>query len=159
MRSVAIGEMHSFNLTDEGHVYMWGAFESPASEIPAAFEELRELKIRRVAAGVGHSAALTDEGKLYTWWDDKDALEFPRDGAAGAGYPLLDLNDIEGALCRPRCVEALAGMRIVSVTAGYQFTVVATDQGVPRHPSQGCACNLGFAATLILLRHPCTCSN
>jgi hypothetical protein len=132
MRSVAIGAAHVLALTDEGKVYTWGAHaHCLGPESPTLLEEISELKMRRVASGSWHSAALTDEGKLYTWWGTEYALKHQAQGAAGAGYPLPSLDELKGALCRPRCVEALAGMRIVSVTAGYQFTVVATDQGEP----------------------------
>lgn len=122
MRSVAIGAKHFLALTDEGRVYTWGANSktSRAPEIPTLFEDVSEIKMKRVTAGTGHSAALTDEGVLYTWWDDRECLKFDQGSAAGAGYPLPDLDDLEGALRRPRRVEALAGMRIVSVEAGLQ---------------------------------------
>jgi hypothetical protein len=122
---------HSLACTDEGQVYMWGVISETyrAPEIPTLFEEAGGLTVRRVSAGGFHSAAITDEGKLYTWLHCQDAFTFSKSGAVGAGYPLTDL---EGILYRPRCVEALAGMRIVSVAAGYMCTIVATNAGVAR---------------------------
>jgi alpha-tubulin suppressor-like RCC1 family protein len=95
--------------------------------------------MRCVAAGAFHSAALTDEGKLYTWWDDcPRELMTKEQWATGAGYPVPDFDslDLSDAYCRPKCVDALAGMRIVSVAAGLDFTIVATDQGVARQPPE-----------------------
>jgi alpha-tubulin suppressor-like RCC1 family protein len=86
--------------------------------------------MRRVAAGSRHSAAITDEGELYTWVHDEDAFENEYGAGAETG---LSLYAFEGALC-PECVYFPGSMRIVSVTAGDEFTVVATDEGVARHP-------------------------
>lgn len=145
MRSVAIGGEQALALTDEGQVYTWSNFSGKAPDIPTLFKEIGELKMRRVAAGAWHSAALTAEGKLYTWLDGDSYydLEEEQDGAAGLGYQIPDPSNIypmpdlylflEGMLCRPRCVETLANMRIVSVAAGHQFTILVTDQGVNRH--------------------------
>jgi hypothetical protein len=104
-------------LTEKGQVYHW------ARDIPPLFVEVGELKMRRVAAGWGHSAALTDEGRLYTRGRHAVGVRSRRrrsSAVVGVGYTLADLGDCEGAVCRPRCVEtALAGVRIVSVAAGY----------------------------------------
>lgn len=132
MRSVVIGKEHVFALTEEGQVYIWGAPSSAsrAPQIPTLFEEVSQIKVRSVAVGAFHSAALTDEGKLYTWLHDEKALPFDPSGAAGAGYPLPDLGDIKDALFHPQCVKALLPMHIVSVAAGFQHTIVATDTGI-----------------------------
>lgn len=132
MRSVAIGDTHALALSDEGQLYLWGSIQTTSGppEVPTLFEEVGALKMRQTAAGNGHSVALTDEGQLYTWWDSTLALqEWVEAGAAGAGYPLPELGDDRRALYRPRCVEAIAGMRIISVAAGLNFTIVATDEG------------------------------
>jgi hypothetical protein len=47
-----------------------------------------------------------------------------------AGHPLHDRNHSGVSSFRPKCVEALAGMRIVSVAAGYQYTIVVIDTGM-----------------------------
>jgi hypothetical protein len=136
MRSVAVGADHVLALTEEGQVYMWRSnyITPPAPQLPTSFAEVSELKVRRVATGAWHSTVLTVDGKLYMWWDSIFALQGEQGGAAGAGYPSPDRADLEGALCRPRCVEgALAGMRIVSVAAGKQYNIVSTDQGVAPH--------------------------
>jgi alpha-tubulin suppressor-like RCC1 family protein len=130
MRSVAVGDDHSLALTDDGQVYMWGPTSktSQAPEVPTLFEKAKDLTVRRVAVGMNHCAALTGDGKLFTWLHDKRAWDLR--GASGAGYPLPDLGVAESALCRPKCVEALAGMRIVLVAAGAFLTIVAADEGV-----------------------------
>jgi alpha-tubulin suppressor-like RCC1 family protein len=134
IRSVAISLTHGLALTDEGQVYRWGPEYSRAPEIPSHFNQLSEHTMRRVAAGAFHSAALTDEGKLHTWWDD-DRERDERDDAGGTGYPLPeDVDEYEGIPCRPRCVDTLAGMRVVSVAAGYKCTIVVTDTGAAPHP-------------------------
>jgi alpha-tubulin suppressor-like RCC1 family protein len=161
MRSVAVGAMHVLALTDDGQVFRWGAvFQGiRVPEIPTLYARANDLKLRRVAAGGWHSAALTDEGKLYTWWDEPHIFEYSLAGKIGAEYSLPDLGlpavgDIAGALFRPRCVEALAGMRIVSLSAGLEFTIVATDQGAAWHTPEGCACKLELAATPFSLDTP-----
>jgi hypothetical protein len=135
MRSMAFGGTHGLALTDEGQVYTWGSVSQKCrtSQTPALFKAASSLKVRRVATCAYHSAALTDEGKLHTWCDHKAVLRFRNGGAAGAGYQTPELSDLEGALCRPRCVEgALAVMRIASVAAANTYTIVATDQGAAR---------------------------
>lgn len=131
MLSVAMGGTLGLALTEEGQVYRWGATNQTdhAPPTPILFEEMSELKVRRVAAGACHSAAITDKGKLYTWWENEHVLESERGSAVGAGYPLPELSDSKAALYRPRWVDALAGMRIVSVAAGMRCTIVATDGG------------------------------
>jgi hypothetical protein len=142
MRSAAIGLTHVLALTEEGQVYRWRASTqaSQAPHLPELFEDIRELKLRRVAAGAWHGAAITDDGKLYRWCD---ASDLEPGSAPGLGSSPPNLGHGRGALYRPRCVEALAGMRIVSVAAGYQCTIVATDQGTARRAPEGCACNMG----------------
>jgi hypothetical protein len=148
MRSAASGGFHVLVLTDEGRVYRWGAASetSQAPDVPTLYEEINELRMRRVAAGTFHSAALTNEGKLYTWWENK-VVSQGKDGAGGAGYPPPDPGDVEGASCRPSCVEALAGIRIASVAAGQNCTIAATDQGVQHQGPQRLHSDLRLAAT------------
>jgi hypothetical protein len=131
MRSVAVGDDHCLALDDEGQVYIWGPIYETLRppKVPTLFEEIEDLKVRQVSVGMFHSAALTGKGKLYTWLHDKRAWQDGR-VAAGAGYPVSGLGFVENDLCRPKCVEALAGMRIVSVAAGYQFTIVVIDNGM-----------------------------
>lgn len=74
-----------------------------------------------MAAGALHSAALIDEGKLYTWLHNTDLPD-----AAGTGYTV---SHDSSAHCRPKCVDALAGHRVVSVAAGWFCTFVVTDTG------------------------------
>jgi hypothetical protein len=148
MRSVAMGASHGVAFTEDGQVCRWGSnmtCGAAATPILNLFEEVSERKMRRVAAGGWHSAALTDEGKLYTWWDGKYECRRQSSGA-GAGYPVPDVDDMESFLCRPRCVEALAGVRIVSVAAGEHYTIVATDEGVARHHPEAAPATC-FAAT------------
>jgi hypothetical protein len=149
IRSVAIGFLHGLALTNEGQVHTWEATAQHSLDphVPSVFEEARGIRMRRVSAGVLHSAAVTEEGQLYTWWENRLALaKEEAAGAAAAGYPPPELG-IKSAFRRPRCVEALAGMRIVSVAAGDGFTVVATDAGAARHLPSGCARATLFAAT------------
>jgi hypothetical protein len=151
LRSVAICGAHSLALTDEGRIYTWGGHVSPSytwggqvptsrtPEIPTLFQDISEIKVRQVASGAWHSAALTDEGKLYTWYHSEGAYKREQSSAAGAGYPLPpDLGGIADALYRPRCVETLRGVRIVSVSAGVQYTLVATDTGAAFSPPTLC---------------------
>jgi hypothetical protein len=78
--------------------------------------------MRRISSGAWHSAALTDDGKLYTWYENELAYKLEQSGASGLIYPLPpDLGGLTGAFSRPRCVEAFAGMRIVSLSASVQY--------------------------------------
>jgi hypothetical protein len=132
MRSVATGVERSLAVTNDGQVYRWGPISEKERDppVPTLFDELSHLKVRRVSSRSSHGPALTNDGKLYTWWEHEDALSDDLGCAAGAGYPVPKRGSWKALLCRPKCVEgALAGMRIVSVAAADEFTIVATDTG------------------------------
>jgi alpha-tubulin suppressor-like RCC1 family protein len=74
----------------------------------------------QIAAGKLHCAAVTEDGALFTWDTREDADEpIPE---LGYGMFVPD--------CRaPYRVFALEGVRITSVTVGWEFTMAVTEAG------------------------------
>jgi alpha-tubulin suppressor-like RCC1 family protein len=135
MRSVAVGGFHALTLalTNEGQVYMWGAVDAKrrVPKSPTHFDKVSNLKMRRMFVSTIYSAALTDDGKLYTWLHDSDVHDDEENFGLVAGYSFSDPSDVDvGVTCYPKCVEALAGMRIVSVAAGHIYMIAATGNGM-----------------------------
>lgn len=119
--------------------------------MPSLFEELRGHRVRRIAAGSCHSAAITDRGELFTWCDDASTYE--EDTVSGLGYPDLDTLWYR---C-PRRVEALDGVRMISVAAGMDVTFAVTDTGEWLSPGACHACPVRPTPCQLPLQHsgPC----
>lgn len=86
---VALGEYHSYALTDDGNVWTWGYAGKKGvfnwmytQEIGAlghgdkepqffpkkvSFFEENGLKVKSISSGLYHCNALTTEGELYSW--------------------------------------------------------------------------------------------
>jgi E3 ubiquitin-protein ligase HERC2 len=79
--------------------------------------------VRGIAIGSYHCAALTAEGALYTWssWEG-GPVPFR------LGYEVDD-DDLFTAMTPRRVEGALDGVRVRSVAAGSDYTVVATQEG------------------------------
>lgn len=127
--AVATHYKHALALGESGEVYHWGAdaYGAVAADddggegrVPTLVKGLRGHRVVRVSAGLNHSAALTEDGRLFTWGASAH-------GNFGLGYALP-----RGAGCRtaPHPVGgALAGLRVVAVAAGFDFTLAATETG------------------------------
>jgi E3 ubiquitin-protein ligase HERC2 len=127
---VSAGYAHFLALGAGGAVYAWGHDEGtgktgllflaggaprvgPVSE-PTLVEALRGTRVVGVAAGYHHSCALTSAGELLTWG-------FGGFGALGHGDTHKQRT--------PKRVEALSGLRIVSVSTGATHTVAVGEDG------------------------------
>jgi alpha-tubulin suppressor-like RCC1 family protein len=120
--SVSAGENHSLALTADGAVWSWGdgAYgrlghgDQQNQLLPKKIEALACHSVVAVSAGGAHSLALTAGGRVWSWgW---------------AYFGQLGHGDNEEQLL-PRKVEALAGQRIIAVSAGESHSLAITADG------------------------------
>ncbi len=123
-RVVAVSAGHtpySLVLTDEGTVLSFGFGEYGClghgdredQYEPKVIEALRGVRVVAIAAGHYCSYVLTDEGTV---------LSFGRGLCGGHG----DVNEIH---LEPKVIEALSDVRVVAIAAGYEHSMVLTDEG------------------------------
>jgi len=121
--SVVCGDSHSVALTAAGRVYAWGSNSygqlgngvNTSSTLPVAVSALAGETVVAVAAGANFSLAITDEGEVYAW-----------------GYNLFGQlgNGTTTNSNVPVAVSALAGKRVVAISAGGGFALALTGDGV-----------------------------
>ena len=119
--SVSAGAYHCLALAASGAVWSWGEGVLDAlghgddqdQWQPTKVEALAEQRIIAVSAGREHSLALTGSGAVWSW------------GQGGGGR--LGHGDEQRQLL-PKKVEALAGQRVVAVSAGGDPSI-ATNSG------------------------------
>jgi hypothetical protein len=122
-RSVATGFWHSLALTEGGEVYFWTHLDAGGPALPTLFRELQGHCVRHVSSNADHNAAITDRGELFTWCSNE--MHFDEEGCPALGYP-----DSDNVVCHcPRRVQALDGVRIISVAAGWEVTFAVSDTG------------------------------
>ena len=115
--------MHSLAVSQSGTVYSWGygvfgqlGHGTLNDELaPRVVEALREIKIVSVATGLMHSLALTETGDVFSWG-------YNVNGQLGHG-------EAGGCLPTPKLVEALQGVRLVSVRAGFSCSAAVSKDG------------------------------
>ena len=120
--SVSAGAFHSLALTADGAVWSWGH----GSLGRLGHGDLqRQLLLKKVEAFAGqrvvalsaaahHSLALTADGAVWSWgW-----------GSSGR----LGHGDEQNQLL-PKTIEAFAGQRVVTVSAGYEHSLAITADG------------------------------
>lgn len=126
---VSAGYAHFLALSAGGAVYSWGHDEGtgkiglflgggapavgPVSE-PTRVEALQGTRVMGVVAGYHHSCALTSAGELFTW--------------GFGGFGALGHGDTHKQRV-PKRVEALCGVRIVSVSTGATHTIAVGEDG------------------------------
>jgi len=120
--AVAAGWSHSLAITADGAVWSWGAGgngrlghgDQQEQLLPKKVEALAGQRVVAVAAGWSHSLAITADGALWSW------------GFGGRGR--LGHGDEQDQLL-PKKVEALAGRRVIAVSAGDVHSIVITADG------------------------------
>ena len=119
--AVSAGDSHSLSLTAGGNVWSWGSGECPLGHgdhedqlLPKKIEALAARRVVAVSAGGHHSLVLTADGAVWSW--GRGAF-----GKLGHGDTQLQL--------LPKKVEALAGRRVVAVSAGYSHSLAITADG------------------------------
>jgi len=121
--SVSAGGCHSLALTAGGRVWSWGfgsrGMLGHGNEqqqlLPKKVEAFDGQRVVAVSAGAQHSLALTTDGSVWSW------------GSGGFGQ--LGHGDDEQKQLLPKKVEALAGQRVVAVSAGLMHSLALTADG------------------------------
>jgi alpha-tubulin suppressor-like RCC1 family protein len=88
--------------------------------LPKEIEALRDMDVASVSATHVHVLAVTYGGEVYSWGSSK------RHAALGRGPPAQG-DTAHGKL--PRRIEALRGVRVRSVAAGYKHSCAVTHAG------------------------------
>ena len=120
--SVSAGAYHSLAITADGAVWSWGQGglgqlghgDWQGQSLPKKVEALAGRRVVAVSAGGEHSLALTADGAVWSW--------------GYGGFGKLGHGDEQRQL-RPKKVEALAGQRVVAVSAGAYHNLSLTADG------------------------------
>lgn len=115
VKDVAAGIFHAMALTTQGQVFTW-----EDDEPPRAVEALHGIRVAQISAGNMHKAALSDAGELFTWGND--------DGSSCLGHGDSGLHRGE-VREEPARVEALAGIKVTSMSAGNYMTLAVAQDG------------------------------
>ena len=120
--SMSAASRHSLALTADGAVWSWGYGgegrlghgDEQSQPLPGKVEAFAGQRVVAVSAGYFHSLALTAHGAVWSWgW-----------GASGR----LGHGDEQRQLL-PKKVEALAGQRVIAVSARTQHSLALTADG------------------------------
>ena len=120
--AVSAGWYHSLAITADGSVWNWGDGDygklghgdQQRQLLPKKVEAFADQRVVAVSAGREHSLAFTADGAVWSW------------GAGGDGR--LGHGDQQNQLL-PKKVEALAGRRVVAVSAGSNHSISITADG------------------------------
>ncbi|XP_058465564.1 probable E3 ubiquitin-protein ligase HERC2 [Malaya genurostris] len=121
---IACGSAHSACITSQGHVLTWGKGrygrlghgDSEDQLQPKLVEALLGYRAIDIACGSGDAQTLciTDDDNVYSWGDG-DYGKLGRGGSDGCKIPMK--------------IESLAGLGVVKVECGSQFSVALTRSG------------------------------
>jgi alpha-tubulin suppressor-like RCC1 family protein len=113
--SASAGEHHTVMLTEGGDILTFGCGVYGTKGHRAYKRQFIGERVAAVATGCSHTVVLTASGAVFTFGSGKL-------GQLGHGNLQRQLS--------PMRVEALAGHRVVHITAGRSHTAVLTDKGV-----------------------------
>ncbi len=121
---IACGSAHSACITSQGHVLTWGKGrygrlghgDSEDQLQPKIVEALLGYRAIELACGSGdaQTLAITDDDNVWSWGDG-DYGKLGRGGSDGCKFPMK--------------IESLAGLGVVKVECGSQFSVALTRSG------------------------------
>jgi len=101
--------------------------------LPKKIEAFAGRRVVAVSAGPGHSLAFTADGAAWSWGRGSDG----RLGHGNAQFQLL-----------PKKIEALAGRRVVAVSAGRRHSLARAADGAVLTWGEGGLCCLGHGEDL-----------
>eukprot|EP00947_MAST-08B_sp_MAST-8B-sp1_P004458 g4458.t1 len=122
--AVSAGGEHSLFLTEDGKAYscghgsMLGHGNTEDQDVPKLIEALGGVRMCAVSAGDYHSLFLTEDGKAYSCGR----------GVADDDTGMLGHGDGDDRLV-PKLIEALSGMRVCAVSAGWSHSLFLTEGG------------------------------
>ncbi|KAL2717183.1 E3 ubiquitin-protein ligase HERC2 [Vespula squamosa] len=121
---IACGGHHSAAITSAGWLYTWGKGrygrlghgDSDDQLVPKVVEALQDYKVIDVACGSGDAQTLcvTDDDNVWSWGDG-DYGKLGRGGSDGCKVPMK--------------IDSLAGLGVIKVECGSQFSVALTRSG------------------------------
>jgi E3 ubiquitin-protein ligase HERC2 len=123
MCRVYVGREYAYAIGEDGELFWWGSGrcyhlghgDTQDQLLPKRVEALRGVRVSSVSSGARQTLALSEDGLVYAWGlNEKRAV---------LGNP-----DVERELL-PRPVEALRGVRVVSVVAAYLRSYAVADTG------------------------------
>lgn len=133
--SVVTNDWYALALSEDGRVYTWtwdrvdgrrpipgSTFSMYLNMYPEIVPGLDAITVCGIAQGTYHCAVLTASGALYTWSSYEDGPIPP-----GLGYE-TDAAQFKAKSPR-RVLGVLDGVRLRCVAAGYEFTLVASQEG------------------------------
>eukprot|EP00947_MAST-08B_sp_MAST-8B-sp1_P003948 g3948.t1 len=138
--AVSAGSDYSLFLTEDGKAYSCGNGEDGRlghgnqedQHVPKLIEALSGVRVRAVSAGEYHSMFLTEDGKVYS---------------CGLGfYSQLGHGNQEDQHV-PKLIEALSGVRVCAVSAGYWHSLFLTEDGKVYSCGNGLGGKLGHGNT------------
>jgi len=120
--AVSAGGYHSLALTADGSVWSWGFGacgrlghgDEESELLPKKIEAFAGQRVLAVSAGGAHNLALTADGAVWSWGD--------------GGFGQLGHGDEQQQLL-PKKVEALAGQRVLAVSARVLHSLALTADG------------------------------
>jgi len=120
--AVSAGSSHSLALTADGAIWSWGTGaygqlghgDLQHQLLPKMVEALAAQRVVAVSDGASHSLAVTADGAVWSW------------GSGSQGR--LGHGDEQNQLL-PKKIEALAGRRVIAVSAGWQHSLAITADG------------------------------
>jgi len=124
--AVSAGDNHSLALAADGAVWSWGfggegqlghGDDRWHQHLPKKIEAFAGQRVVAVSAGETHSLAITADGAVWSWG-----------GGGGGGRGELGHGDEQRQLL-PKKIEALAGQRVVAVSAGNMSSLAMTADG------------------------------
>jgi len=119
---VSAGSAHSLALAADSSVWSWGDGRYGAlgrlgtQSQPLPVEAFTGQRVAAVSAGLFHSLALTADGAVWSWGEGAF-------GTLGHGNTQLQLQLL------PKKIEALAGQRVLAVSAGGYHSLAITADG------------------------------
>ena len=134
--TVSAGSFHSLAITADGAVWSWGDGadgklghgDQQDQLLPRKVELFAGRCVVAVSAGFSHSLAITADGAVWSWGD--------------GGFGQLGHGEWQPHQLLPRKVEALAGQRVVAVSAGGGHSLALTADGAV------CSWGYGFCGQL-----------
>ena len=120
--AVSAGASHSVAVTADGAVWSWGNGgqsrlghgDEQNQLLPKKVEALAGRRVIAVSAGWQHSLAITADGAIWSW--------------GGGGFAQLGHGNEQRQLL-PKKIEAFAGQRVNSVSAGTWHSLARTTDG------------------------------